>query len=149
MKSIAKGLAEPVMCTGKELLPLVLGTAQLGMDYGVANRRGKPEPKEAVEIVQTAWENGIRFFDTAQAYGESERVLGRCLSGTGPLSGRASQDQHETGSRNMRLQTKTPLWRAWINPWRKLGVEKLWCLMLHRESLLDGAAGSFGHVAED
>ena len=56
--------------------PLALGTAQLGMNYGVANTNGKPSTEEAAAIVQAAWNNGIRTFDTAQAYGESEQTLG-------------------------------------------------------------------------
>jgi aryl-alcohol dehydrogenase-like predicted oxidoreductase len=57
-------------------LPLVLGTVQLGMEYGVANRTGKPVLSQAIAIVETAWEEGVRWFDTAQAYGESEKILG-------------------------------------------------------------------------
>ncbi|MFA6498336.1 MAG: aldo/keto reductase [Desulfurivibrionaceae bacterium] len=57
-------------------LPLVLGTVQLGMEYGVANRTGKPAISQAIAIVEAAWEEGVRCFDTAQAYGESEKILG-------------------------------------------------------------------------
>lgn len=55
---------------------LVLGTAQLGMAYGIANRSGEPDAKRARRIVMTAWDKRIREFDTAQAYGSSEQVLG-------------------------------------------------------------------------
>jgi aryl-alcohol dehydrogenase-like predicted oxidoreductase len=58
---------------------LVLGTAQLGLTYGIANRTGQPNQGEADAIVREAWENGIREFDTACAYGESESVLGESL----------------------------------------------------------------------
>lgn len=57
-------------------LPLVLGTVQLGMEYGVANRTGKPAISQAIAIVEAAWAEGVRCFDTAQAYGESEKILG-------------------------------------------------------------------------
>ena len=30
---------------------LVLGTAQLGLDYGIANTVGKPTKKQAIEII--------------------------------------------------------------------------------------------------
>ena len=60
-------------------LPLVLGTVQLGMEYGVANRTGRPGISQSIAIVETAWEEGVRCFDTAQAYGESEKVLGLAL----------------------------------------------------------------------
>ena len=66
------------MSTGLEesTLPLVLGTVQLGLEYGVANRTGKPAISQAIAIVETAWKEGVRCFDTAQAYGESEKILG-------------------------------------------------------------------------
>lgn len=71
-------------CTeGKTASRLVLGTAQLGMPYGIANRTGQPDFETAVSLIKTAWEYGIREFDTAQAYGQSEAVLGRALSSLG------------------------------------------------------------------
>ena len=53
---------------------IVLGTVQLGMDYGITNSYGKPEKLEALNILETAWENGIRRFDTAPGY-YSEDIL--------------------------------------------------------------------------
>jgi aryl-alcohol dehydrogenase-like predicted oxidoreductase len=63
-----------------EIPSMVLGTAQLGSDYGIANTDGMPSPRSAYQIVKTSIQNGITCFDTAQAYGESERVLGDALS---------------------------------------------------------------------
>tara|TARA_B100000780_G_scaffold279195_1_gene256357 strand:+ start:144 stop:1016 length:873 start_codon:yes stop_codon:yes gene_type:complete len=56
---------------------LVLGTAQLGMEYGVANRTGTPDESRVAEILDQAYISGIRILDTAAAYGESENALGR------------------------------------------------------------------------
>ena len=64
-------------------MKLALGTAQLGMSYGVANRSGQPDSAEARAVVAAAWAAGFRYMDTAQAYGESERVLGACLGELG------------------------------------------------------------------
>jgi aryl-alcohol dehydrogenase-like predicted oxidoreductase len=58
---------------------LALGTVQLGMPYGVANDRGQPPPHEAVELMHRALDAGIRWIDTAQAYGSAEQIVGRCL----------------------------------------------------------------------
>ncbi|HNX91112.1 MAG TPA: aldo/keto reductase [Candidatus Omnitrophota bacterium] len=55
---------------------LTLGTAQLGFDYGVANKSGVPAEKEALRILDEAWKCGIRSFDTASDYGRSERIIG-------------------------------------------------------------------------
>ena len=56
---------------------------QFGIDYGIANITGQPVYNTAMSIVQEAWESGIREFDTAQAYGQSERVLGRIFKDLG------------------------------------------------------------------
>ena len=65
--------------TEKSCAKLVLGTAQLGMNYGVANQTGMPESAEATELVRTAITNGVAYIDTARAYGRSEEVVGRAL----------------------------------------------------------------------
>jgi len=62
---------------------LVLGTVQLGMPYGIANKTGQPKQAIATEIVHKAWRGGIKEFDTAQAYGVSEAVLGKAFADLG------------------------------------------------------------------
>ena len=45
---------------------------QLGLQYGIANKKGALNDEEVQEILNYAWQNGITyFFDTTQAYGES------------------------------------------------------------------------------
>jgi aryl-alcohol dehydrogenase-like predicted oxidoreductase len=61
------------------LSPMILGAVQLGLRYGVANEAGKPSRESAHEILTAAWERGIRAIDTAQAYGESEEIIGEHL----------------------------------------------------------------------
>jgi len=41
---------------------LVLGTAQLGLDYGIANKLGKPAENKAFDIMKYAAENGINYY---------------------------------------------------------------------------------------
>lgn len=62
---------------------LTLGTVQLGMPYGVANRTGQPDLSEARDMVRLALDHGVNTFDTAAAYGESELVLGRVIADLG------------------------------------------------------------------
>lgn len=57
---------------------LVLGTAQLGMAYGIA-RAGSPGPEEGRDLIRHAIANGVGWIDTARAYGQSESVLGAVL----------------------------------------------------------------------
>lgn len=55
---------------------IILGTAQLGLDYGITNTNGKPSRKESEKILKAAHGIGIRVLDTAVAYGDSESVIG-------------------------------------------------------------------------
>ncbi len=61
---------------------MVLGTAQLGMDYGITNLSGRPGRKAAFDILTEAWERGIVRFDTAPGYG-SEELLGEFTRANG------------------------------------------------------------------
>jgi aryl-alcohol dehydrogenase-like predicted oxidoreductase len=60
---------------------LVMGSAQLGLDYGAANRNGKPARETALRLVNRAVDGGIATFDTARAYGDAEERLGEALAG--------------------------------------------------------------------
>jgi aryl-alcohol dehydrogenase-like predicted oxidoreductase len=118
-------------------LPLVLGTAQLGLKYGIANKDGKPNLKGALEIVAEAWGKGIRFFDTARAYGDSERVLGRCFK---EILGRKGQVEPAVITKldpSINLSHADHILKEVETSLENLGVDALWGLMLHRESLLD------------
>ena len=55
---------------------LALGTAQFGLNYGIANVHGQV-PRETVSaILEAARSGGMDTIDTAIAYGDSERRLG-------------------------------------------------------------------------
>lgn len=62
---------------------MVLGTAQMGQRYGIANRTGQPDAATAHAIVATAWEHDIRVFDTAPDYGDAEARLGDAFAAIG------------------------------------------------------------------
>ena len=64
---------------GKKISKLTLGTAQLGMKYGIANQKGNLSINEANQIIKNAINFGINSFDTAQNYGQSEKILGKFL----------------------------------------------------------------------
>jgi aryl-alcohol dehydrogenase-like predicted oxidoreductase len=68
---------------GFEFGPFILGTAQLGIAYGIANTTGVPESREALEILGRAYAGGARCYDTAQAYGRSEEVIGEFIAANG------------------------------------------------------------------
>jgi len=55
---------------------LALGTAQWGLDYGVANRTGRATSDAVAAMLATAREAGVATLDTARAYGGAEAVVG-------------------------------------------------------------------------
>lgn len=58
-------------------MKIALGTVQFGLEYGVANTKGRVPEETAQEILGLARELGVDTLDTAAAYGTSEQVLGR------------------------------------------------------------------------
>ncbi len=56
---------------------LALGTAQFGLDYGVANKYGQVPEEEVGAILDLCRSNRVNTLDTAIAYGESESSLGK------------------------------------------------------------------------
>lgn len=124
---------------------LILGTAQLGQAYGIANASGQPDQQEANAIVRTAWDGGIVYFDTAQGYGASESVLGAALRACG--AGKAARVITKLVSV---LPTNPSSLRASVmRSLTELGIPKIFCLMLHREEQLALLDGWQGAVMED
>jgi aryl-alcohol dehydrogenase-like predicted oxidoreductase len=112
---------------------LVLGTAQLGFSYGIANKSGQPNQKMATKIVWEAWKNGIREFDTAQVYGTSEEVLGKSLrelriSKEAKIITKLDPDLNHLDASVIEKSIDQSL--------RRLGIQNLFCIMLHREGML-------------
>ncbi|HBQ64450.1 MAG TPA: hypothetical protein DD727_05935 [Clostridiales bacterium] len=120
---------------GGSLSQMTLGTAQLGLEYGIANQGGKPTRKKAVEILDTAVGGGVVSFDTASAYGDSEEILGAYFTARVPAGQypfittkfmvEASEDTSRQGiERQIRSAAEASL--------RKLGLQKIPVFMLHR-----------------
>jgi aryl-alcohol dehydrogenase-like predicted oxidoreductase len=62
-------------------MKLALGTAQLGMTYGITNQsKNRVVDLEAEKILQVAYSHGFHHLDTAAAYGDSELLLGTLLN---------------------------------------------------------------------
>jgi aryl-alcohol dehydrogenase-like predicted oxidoreductase len=56
-------------------MKLVIGSALLGMNYGVLNKK-KISVKEFKKIEKLVLKSKINFIDTATSYGESEKIIG-------------------------------------------------------------------------
>lgn len=125
---------------------LVLGTAQLGTDYGISNRSGKPDLRTAISIINTAWESGICEFDTAAAYGESEQVLGKVLTSLGigndvKIISKFHPNLDHLNHKDMKQALEETLSR--------LKISQLYGLLLHREESLDLWDKGLGEILDN
>jgi len=59
-----------------KLNKLIVGTVQMGLNYGINNSSGKISEGESIKILQHAFSGGITLLDTAEAYGNSHQVIG-------------------------------------------------------------------------
>jgi aryl-alcohol dehydrogenase-like predicted oxidoreductase len=73
----------PLGRTGLTVSALSFGTVSLGVDYGIhaPGAFGPPPEDDAVALLQAAAAAGVTFFDTAPAYGDAERIVGRAFAG--------------------------------------------------------------------
>ena len=113
---------------------LVLGTAALGFPYGVCNREEKLGQKEVTKIIEKAWECGIREFDTAQAYQDSEVFLGQAFKelGIGDETKVITKLHAEISPRNLGQILMTL-----NNSLYRLKLDILEGILFHREWVLD------------
>ena len=118
---------------------IVVGGAQLGFDYGIANKLGQPSRLEAAVLLKVAILNGVEYVDTAHAYGNSERVIGEVLgrdwgvrvkviTKLSPLADCPDSASYET----KKAFVESSVYRSCF----LLKREALDCLMLHRASHL-------------
>ena len=114
---------------------LCLGTAQFGLSYGITNQQGQVPEGEVRRILNRAALSGIHLLDTAQAYGTSELLLGRCWPAESP---RRLISKLPAGS-------LPPSWEdSLIASLKNLQASNLHGLLLHRASdLLEKNGGSF------
>lgn len=54
---------------------IILGTAQFGLDYGVANKTGKPTIQQCQDLLDLCKTVNINALDTSISYGNSQEVL--------------------------------------------------------------------------
>jgi len=108
---------------------LCIGTVQLGMRYGVANRTGLPDAYTILELIKLCNKNKINCFDTAEAYGESETVLGITFASLG-LS-QCVQVVSKGTLCNLSLR------KTITGSLNRIGVARLHAWMLHDQQQLD------------
>lgn len=110
-----------------------LGTVQLGTSYGMVGKTEKPSEEYAYEILNAAMEHGVNMIDTANNYGDSERVIGSWLKtygGQKPIVvtkiGPFDHSSEETLRADIRKQAEKCL--------ETLGLETVDIMMAHNYS---------------
>ena len=98
---------------------LVLGTVQFGLQYGV-NSAGRPSEDAVKNILNEAVKGGITTLDTSSAYGNSEIILGECI----------------TASENFKIVSKYPKGEKTVKEMfkaslKRLKVDNLYGYLLH------------------
>ena len=119
---------------GEKVSQFVLGAAQLGMNYGITNQTGQPNKKEAFAILDEAVKNGVTTIDTAQAYGNSEEIIGQWLH-------KNNNKEHRIHiiskwNANVDIKNKEQLKSSAQTSAKTLGVP-LWGMMIHDEMHLN------------
>ncbi|KRC81714.1 aldo/keto reductase [Sphingomonas sp. Root241] len=117
-------------------MKLALGTAQFGLDYGVANRTGQVDGQAVREILALARASGIDVLDTAIAYGDSEAALG--LAGVGGWRVVTKLPEMPTGEGPVEAWVRTQAEQSRT----RLGIGQLDTVMLHRPGQLFGPSGA-------
>lgn len=118
---------------GYKISEMTLGTVQLGMNYGINNKNGKPSAETAAKILETAESCGITTFDTAAAYGDSENVLGEYFFKRNSKPTIVTKLHFDDISKNELFDVLVK--KAELSA-KRLRVEKLPFLMLHNESYI-------------
>jgi len=109
---------------------LVLGTAQFGLDYGIANKIGKPEENKVFEIMKYAVENGINYFDTAYSYGNSEIIIGKFLNFHKNYKNKVNIITKMSSLKNKKINEKN-INNCFFQSLCRLKQASLYCYMIH------------------
>jgi len=109
---------------------LVLGTAQLGLDYGIANKEGRPSEKEAFKIMKSAVESGILYFDTAHSYGNSEIIIGKFLNFHKNYKDKINIITKMPSLKNKKIDEKK-INNIFYNSLHRLRENSIYCYMVH------------------
>jgi len=57
-------------------MKIILGTAQIGLNYGVTNTVAKPSTDMVRDLMDLAYQSGILTVDSAEHYGNANQILG-------------------------------------------------------------------------
>jgi aryl-alcohol dehydrogenase (NADP+) len=113
--------------TGIKVSPYALGAMMFATSFG------NPDPDDSARMIHKALDAGINFIDTADAYGDSEEVVGKALRGrrddvvlATKFGRQVGDDPHHQGASRRWIVT------AAENSLRRLQVDHIDLYQLHR-----------------
>ncbi len=118
-----------------EMSRLALGTAQFGLNYGIANECGQVSTDQVSEILKVASSVGIDTLDTAIAYGDSEQRLGEVGISCWKVVSKLPEIPPDTVNIHSWVQQSV------CTSLERLQISQLYGLLLHRPEQLLGSQG--------
>ena len=106
-----------------------LGTAQFGMDYGIANRTGIVKKEEIEKILSFLDSEKMFLIDTAPSYGRSEEVLGELTRNYNNFI--FSTKTHPIKNQEINIDHRKFLRDNLYTSLEKLNRETLYSLLIH------------------
>ena len=113
---------------------LIIGTAQWGLDYGISNKHGKTGTDEITNILNTANKYGINALDTASAYGDAEKVIGKLATDNSRIITKIGIGNHDIGSRQSKDDIRNKVKQSYAD----LGGKTLEGVLIHDPTNLEG-----------
>lgn len=125
----------------ESLKKIALGTVQIGLPYGIANQVGKVQLEEARRVLLVARQAGVDTLDTAIAYGDSEAVLGKLDLGGFSIISKLPEMPGDVVDVGNWVEAQ------FAGSLERLGVPRLYALLLHRPEQLLGQNGDLLYAA--
>jgi aryl-alcohol dehydrogenase-like predicted oxidoreductase len=118
-----------------------LGTVQFGLEYGISNTVGRTPSEEVTAILRFAESVGVQVLDTAPAYGESERILGTCLSENASFFRTVTKTPHLPENLSNE-EKKRLLEKTFRSSLQNLALEKIYGILVHNAQDILGSDGA-------
>ena len=115
-----------------------MGTAAFGQAYGISNSNTLPTKREVHSILEYCLENGINTLDTAQSYGDSEKILGENgIEKFLVVTKIFCERNYKKGQLELKVRASL----------KRLGIQKCHGVLIHNEEALKGPEG--GSIANE
>ena len=108
---------------------LILGTAQFGSKYGVTNKNGQVSLETAMKIFDFCKANNINYLDSAQSYGNSEKIIGKALNKKNDF--KIFSKIKKIKNKFIRKKDIENLENEFYSSCKNLGLEKIYGLFIH------------------